>query len=83
MTTQTARDYTPYLKHAREQAARRRRETATRRERAWAVARQIAGFLCQEYHPTRILAFGSIVWGASGYAPGRAGNPGERGLSRP
>ena len=36
------KDYTPYLKHAREQAARRRREAAARRERAWVVAPQMA-----------------------------------------
>ncbi len=41
MTTQTIRDYTPYLKHAREQAARRQ-EAAARRERAWVVAPQMA-----------------------------------------
>lgn len=42
MTTRTTPDYTPYLKHAREQAARRRREAAARRERAWGAARQMA-----------------------------------------
>ena len=61
MTTRTASDYAPYLKHAREQAARRRREAAARREQAWAVARQIAGFLREKYRPARIVAFGSIV----------------------
>ena len=59
------RDYTPYLKHAREQAARRRadRQIAARRERAWEVARQIADFLRQsrEYQPRRIVVFGSLV----------------------
>ena len=56
-------DYTPYLKHAREEAARRRADSqiAARRERAWEVARQIADFLRREYQPTRIVAFGSIV----------------------
>jgi len=56
-------DYTPYLKHAREQAARHRADPqiAARRERAWEVARQIADFLRREYKPTRIVAFGSIV----------------------
>ena len=61
MTTRTAPDYTPYLKHAREQAARRRRESATRLERAWVVARQIADFLREKYRPARIVTFGSIV----------------------
>ncbi len=55
------KDYTPYLKHAREQAARRRREAAARLERAWVVARQIADFLREKYRPARIVAFGSIV----------------------
>lgn len=56
-------DYTPYLKHAREKAARRRADPqiAARRERAWEVARQIADFLRREYTPTRIVAFGSLV----------------------
>ncbi len=56
-------DYTPYLKHAREQAARHRADPqiAARRERAWEVSRQIAEFLRREYHPTRIVAFGSLV----------------------
>ncbi len=63
MTIPPVRDYTPYLKHAREQAARRRADPqiAARRERAWEVARQIADFLRREYKPTRIVAFGSIV----------------------
>ena len=55
------RDYTPYVKHARTQAARRRRQSAVRLERAWIVARQIAAFLREKYHPTRIVAFGSLV----------------------
>ncbi len=63
MTIPPILDYTPYLKHAREQAARRRADPqiAARRERAWEVARQIADFLRREYQPTRIVAFGSIV----------------------
>jgi predicted nucleotidyltransferase len=63
MTVLPVRDYTPYLKYAREQAARRRADPhiAARRERAWEVARQIADFLRREYKPTRIVAFGSIV----------------------
>jgi predicted nucleotidyltransferase len=63
MTIPPILDYTPYLKHAREQAARRRADPqiAARRERAWEVARQIADFLRREYKPTRIVAFGSIV----------------------
>jgi predicted nucleotidyltransferase len=63
MTVRPVTDYTPYLKHAREQAARRRADPqiAARRERAWEVARQIADFLRREYQPTRIVAFGSIV----------------------
>ena len=63
MTVPSVRDYTPYLKHAREQAARHRADPqiAARRERAWEVARQIADFLRREYQPTRIVAFGSIV----------------------
>jgi predicted nucleotidyltransferase len=63
MTAPSARDYTPYLKYAREQAARRRADPqiAARRARAWEVARQIADFLRREYHPTQIIAFGSLV----------------------
>jgi len=48
-------DYTPYVKHARRQAA-------LRREQAWGIARQIAEFLRQKYQPARIVAFGSIVY---------------------
>lgn len=59
--TRTAQDYTPYLKHARRQAALRRQQAADRRERAWAVARQIAEFLRQKYQPVRIVAFGSLL----------------------
>jgi predicted nucleotidyltransferase len=55
------RDYTPYVKHARQQATLRRQQSAARLERAWDVARQIAEFLRQKYQPTRIVAFGSIV----------------------
>ncbi len=44
MTAPLVRDYTPYVKRAREQAARRRKEAAARLDRAWAVARQIAEF---------------------------------------
>ncbi len=63
MTTQPVRDYTPYLKHAREQAARRRADPqiAARRERAWVVAREIAAFLRETYQPTRVVVFGSLV----------------------
>lgn len=63
MTVPPVRDYTPYLKHAREQAARHRADPqiAARRERAWEVAREIADFLRRVYQPTRIVAFGSIV----------------------
>lgn len=63
MTSPLVHDYTPYLKHAREQAARRRADPqiAARRARAWEVARQIADFLRREYHPARIVAFGSLV----------------------
>ncbi len=63
MTIRPVRDYTPYLKHAREQAARHRADPqiAARRERAWVVARQIADFLRREYQPTRIVVFGSLV----------------------
>jgi len=63
MTVPSVCDYTPYLKHAREQAARHRADPqiAARRERAWEVARQIADFLRREYKPTCIVAFGSIV----------------------
>ena len=59
----TLRDYTPYLKHARRQAALRRADAqlAACRERAWAVARQIAEFLHREYQPTRLVVFGSLV----------------------
>jgi len=63
MTTRPVTDYTPYLKHAREQAARRRADPqiAARRERAWVVAREIAAFLRETYHPTRVVVFGSLV----------------------
>jgi len=61
MTDRTVRDYTPYVKYARQQTALRREQSATRLERAWVVARQIADFLRQKYHPARIVAFGSIV----------------------
>lgn len=63
MAVRPVRDYRPYLKHAREQAARRRAdpELAARLERAWVVARQIADFLRREYDPKRIIAFGSLV----------------------
>ena len=61
MTDRTVRDYTPYVKYARQQAALRRQRAAGRLERAWVVARQIADFLRQKYHPARIVAFGSIV----------------------
>jgi predicted nucleotidyltransferase len=56
-------DYTPYLKHARAEAARRRADPriAARRERAWEVVRQIADFLRREYQPTRVVVFGSLV----------------------
>jgi predicted nucleotidyltransferase len=59
----TVSDYTPYLKHAREQAARRRADEhlTIRRERAWAMAREIAAFLRETYHPTRITVFGSLL----------------------
>ncbi|MGH8248218.1 MAG: nucleotidyltransferase family protein [Gammaproteobacteria bacterium] len=63
MTNRPPLDYTPYLKHAREQLARRRADPriAARRERAWAVAREIAAFLREAYHPTRIVLFGSLT----------------------
>lgn len=61
MTVPLVRDYTPYVKRARELAARRRKEAAARFERAWAVARQIAEFLREKYHPARIVVFGSLV----------------------
>ncbi len=62
MTARIVRDYTPYLEHARRQAELRRKQSAARPERAWGVARQIADFLRQKYHLTRIVAFGSIVY---------------------
>ncbi|MEW6745278.1 MAG: nucleotidyltransferase domain-containing protein [Planctomycetota bacterium] len=57
------RDYTPYLRYARQLAARRRLDPQiiARRERAWAVAREIAAFLRETYQPTRIVVFGSLV----------------------
>lgn len=63
MTNRPVTDYTPYLKHAREQAARRRADPqiAARRERAWVVAREIAAFLRETYQPTRVVVFGSLV----------------------
>jgi predicted nucleotidyltransferase len=63
MTVRSVVDYTPYLKHARRQTALRRadKRLAARRERAWAVAHEIAEFLRREYHPTRIVVFGSLV----------------------
>ena len=60
-TIHPVRDYTPYVKHAREQAALRRRQATARLERAWVVARQIADFLRAKYHPARIVVFGSLV----------------------
>jgi predicted nucleotidyltransferase len=57
----TPTDYTPYVEHARRQAALRRQQTAARLEEAWKVARQVAQFLRAEYHPTRVVAFGSLV----------------------
>lgn len=63
MTVRPVRDYTPYLRHARRQAARRRADprVAARRARGWVVARSIAEFLKREYRPVRIIAFGSLV----------------------
>ena len=61
MVAPPTRDYAPYVKHAREQAALRQRQAAARLERAWVVARQLAEFLRRDYHPTRIVAFGSLV----------------------
>ena len=55
MTVRPVIDYTPYLKYAREVAARRRAD------KRLAARREIAGFLRQEYHPRRIVAFGSLV----------------------
>ncbi|HEX6383832.1 MAG TPA: nucleotidyltransferase domain-containing protein [Anaerolineae bacterium] len=57
----TTPDYTPYVEHARRQAARRREQAAARYDEAWIVARQIANFLRREYRPVRIIAFGSLV----------------------
>ena len=61
MTDRPVRDYTPYVKYARQQQALRREQAAVRLERAWVVAREIADFLHDKYHSTRIAAFGSIV----------------------
>ena len=63
MAEPLVRDYTPYLEHARRQAARRAAdpEIAARRQKAWAVARQIADFLRDKYQPARIVVFGSLV----------------------
>ena len=61
LSAMTVRDYTPYLEHARRQAALRREQAAARLERAWVVARQIAEFLYQKYQPVRVVAFGSRV----------------------
>ncbi len=63
LAPQPVRDYTPYLKYARELAARRKSDPQliARRERAWGVARQIAAFLRDKYQPTRIVVFGSLL----------------------
>ena len=60
---QPIRDYTPYLKYARELSARRKSDPQlmARRERAWGVARQIAAFLHAKYQPARIVLFGSLL----------------------
>ena len=62
-TACVAVDYRLYAKHARQQVARRLADPqiAARRERAWVIARQIADFLREKYHPTRIVVFGSLV----------------------
>lgn len=54
-------DYTPYVEHVRRQAAIRRQQTAARLEQARKVAQQVAEFLHREYHPTRIIVFGSLL----------------------
>ena len=63
MTIQPVRDYTPYVKYARELTQRRLNDPQliARRERAWIVAREIAAFLREKYTPTRIVAFGSLI----------------------
>jgi predicted nucleotidyltransferase len=63
MTIKPVRDYTPYLKYARELTARRKSDPhlIARRERAWIVAREIAAFLRVKYQPTRLVVFGSLV----------------------
>ncbi len=63
MAIQPPRDYTPYLKYARELTARRKSDPqlAARRERAWRAARDIASFLREKYQPTRIVVFGSLL----------------------
>ena len=61
VTAETVRDYTPYVRAARERRAKRQREAAARLDRAWDVAREIAAFLREKYQPTRIVAFGSMV----------------------
>lgn len=61
MTSSSVRDYTPYLEYARRHTALRREQSAARLERAWVVAREIAAFLREKYHPQRIIVFGSLV----------------------
>ena len=53
--TQPVYDYAPYMQHIHQQ-------TAQRYEQAQQTAHQIAHFLHQNYHPKRVVLFGSPLF---------------------
>jgi predicted nucleotidyltransferase len=60
--TISPRDYTAYMRTARQRAQAASTRWAERREKAWAAARRAAAFIQEQYPTADVRVFGSLLY---------------------